>query len=657
VIRILIGLTLIFMIFGCGGSSGTTGSATSRLSTSVSVLPTTGPTTSSSPAPRVQETAKLSQSIKSERSDSDSDQRFSDSVRNYVRDSWGTWAKGDVIGQCLISNAETMTKESKEGVIEHGIEEAFDKLTGEHLSSLSAAWGLCESGTAADAVSSNNESIKSERSDSDSDQRFSDSVRNYIRDSWGTWAKGDVIGQCLIANAETMTKESKEGVIEHGIEEAFDKLTGEHLSSLSAAWGLCESGTAADAVSSNNGSSKEPEPKAFIPTHAPVMDFESTTVNKPFPPDLETQFRDAIDRTFGEYTEKAGISAAVYKDGYLWRYAKGDASSSEPMTVGTPNLIRSSSKSFTAGLALKQIDDGLYSLSDTLATVLSSNDVYKALNKSVINPAVTIEELLTMTSGIQQIEEYNDDYSALQVSLNWEPVDLLQLVTLDYKTPGSYNYSNTNTTLLGIIAEHAGGQNLNKLYKTELFNPLDIVALLLPQDGAPANTARPHGEGWGGTGFGDLLESSYLQEEWYLATGRTTWNAAGIITTPENMAKWAYELFSDDGSVLSLKARATLLESFTGPLIQFGAVDQQYGYHSTKREIALSNMTISAYGHPGSGGGYTSDFYYSPELDLSLSIVVNSHTNARTREEALSAVTHSGLNEIAWQLFDAYARQ
>ncbi len=577
-IRILIGLTLIFMISGCGGSSNSTGSATSRLSTSVSVLPTTEPTTSASPALRAQETAKLSQSNKSEGPDSDLDQRFGDSVRNYIRDSWGTWAKGDAIGQCLIANVETMTKESKEGVIEHGIEEAFDKLTGKHLGSLSAAWDLCESGTAADAVPSNNGSSKSEGSD-------------------------------------------------------------------------------ADAVPSNNGSPKEPEPTASVPTHAPVVNFESTTVNKPFSADLETQFRDAIDKTFDEYTEKAGISAAVYKDGYLWRYAKGDASSSAPMTVGTPNLIRSSSKSFTAGLALKQIDDGLYSLSDTLGTVLSSNDAYKALNKSVINPAVTIEELLTMTSGIQQIEEYNDDYDALQVSLNWEPVDLLQLVTIDFKTPGSYNYSNTNTMLLGIIAEHAGGQNLNKLYKTELFDPLGIVALLLPRDGAPENTARPHGEGWGGTGFGDILESSYLQEEWYLATGRTTWNAAGIITTPENMAKWAYELFSDDGSALSLKARATLLESFTGQLIQIGAVNQQYGYHSTKREIALSDMTISAYGHPGSGGGYISDFYYSPELDLSLSILVNSHKEARTREEAQGAVTHSGLNEIAWQLFDAYATQ
>ena len=503
----------------------------------------------------------------------------------------------------------------------------------------------------------------SKRLDSDLDLRFGTSINNYIRNSWGTWANGDAIGQCFIANTEKMTHESKEGVIEYGIEEAFGKLTGEHLYSLSATWDLCESEAASNPVSSKNQPLEKAKPKASNPTPTSMVDFESTSVYKPFSAELETQFRDAIDDRFYEYTEKAGISAAVYKNGYLWKYAKGDASSSAPMTVGTPTLIRSSSKSFIAGLVLKQIDDGHYSLSDTLDKILSDNDVYKTLNKSVINPTVTIEELLNMTSGIQEKkeygddEEYNDAFNALQINQNWEPVDSLQLATVKFKTPGQYEYSNTNTLLLGVIAEHAGGQNLNQLYKTELFDPFDVVALLLPRDDAPTSTARPHGEGWSGTGFGDILASSYLQDEWYLATGRTTWNAAGIITTPENMARWAYELFSADGSALSSKARATLLESFTGPLIQIGAADQQYGYHSTKREISLSNMTIFAYGHPGSGGGYTSEFYYSPELDLSLSIQLNSHTNARTREAAQGAVTHADLNEIAWQMFDAYATQ
>ena len=515
---------------------------------------------------------------------------------------------------------------------------------------------------------SNQSGTNANESESDLNQKFRDSITNYIRESWGTWTKGDAMGQCFIANAETMTKGSKEGVIEYGIEEAFSKLTGDSLHSLSETWNLCESvagsnSISATSVSATSEPSKKAESIASDPTLGPVVDFESTIGHKSFTAKLETQFQDAIDKRFDEYTEKAGITAAVYTNGYLWRYAKGDASSSEPMTVGTPTLIRSSSKSFIAGLVLKQINDGLYSLSDPIDTILPNNAVYKGLDKSVINPAVTIEELLNMTSGIQirkeygEDEEYNDAFNAVQTSLDWEPADLLQLATVPFKTPGNYEYSDTNSMLLGVIAEHAGGQNLNELYKAELFDPLGIVALLLPRDRAPGNTARPHGERWDSTGFGDMLEKSYLQKEWYAATGKTTWNAAGIITTPENIARWSYELFSPDGSALPQNARDTLLESFTGQLIQIGALDQQYGYHSTKRTITLSNMTISAYGHPGSGGGYTSIFYYSPELDLSFSIQANSHTTARTQEEAQGSVTHAELNEIAWQIFDAYARR
>ena len=510
---------------------------------------------------------------------------------------------------------------------------------------------------------SNQSETNANKSESDLNQRFGDSIKAYIRESWGTWAKGDAMGQCFIANAETMTEGSKEGVIEYGIEEAFSNLTGDSLHSLSETWNLCESVAGSNSVSATNEPSKNAESRASDPTLGPVLDFESTADHKSFTAELETQFRDAIDDRFDNYTEKAGITAAVYTDGYLWRYAKGDASSSNPMTVGTPTLIRSSSKSFIAGLVLKQIDNGLYSLSDPVDTVLSDNAVYNALNKSVINPKVTIEELLNMTSGFQlrkeygEDEEYNSAFNAVQMGKNWEPVDLLQLATVSSKLPGNYEYSNTNTMLLGVIAEHAGGKDLNDLYKTELLGPLGLVALLLPRDLAPKNTARPYGEGWDGTGFGDMLEKSYLQTEWFIATGRTTWNSAGMITTPENLAKWSYELFSPDGSALSQDARETLLESFTGQLIQIGALDQQYGYHSTKRTITLSNMTISAYGHPGSGGGYTSIFYYSPELDLSFSIQANSHTTARTQEEAQGSVTHAELNEIAWQIFDAYARR
>ena len=495
--------------------------------------------------------------------------------------------------------------------------------------------------------------------DPDVDLRFKDAVTQYIQTNWGTWAKGESIGQCLITDSESITEIAKEAVIEHGIEEAFNKLSGAHLQSLSTAWDLCESKAATTTTVSTTEKTAD---VTASPTSVPILDFESTQGHDSFSNILQAQFKDAVDEHFDSATEKAGISVAVYQGGYLWRYAKGKASSSEEMAVGTPTLIRSTSKTFLAGLVMQQIDEGLYSLSDTLSTVLSGNKDYKSLDKDVINPDVTIEQVLTMTSGIQGVADYyRPEVTQLQESQSWRPIDIIRLVITDFAPTGTYEYSNTNSMLLGLIAEHAGRQQLNELYKSALFDPLDIVAVLLPQDAPPPDTARPHDDRsqWGGTGFGDIMDTSHHGADWYWVTGKISWAAAGMITTPENMARWAYELLSDQGSALSPTARARLLDSFSGPLIAIGGSqpEHQYGYHVTKTTITLSSSSITAYGHPGSGGGYVSDLFYSPELDMSISVLVNSHSDARSRAEAEGKITHNTLKEIAQQIFQANSDQ
>ena len=125
------------------------------------------------------------------------------------------------------------------------------------------------------------------------------------------------------------------------------------------------------------------------------------------------------------------------------------------------------------------------------------------------------------------------------------------------------------------------------------------------------------------------------------------------------MARWAYELLSDQGSALSPTARVRLLGSFTGPLISIGGSqpEHRYGYHVTRTTLTLSNSSITAYGHPGGGGGYVSDLFYSPELDMSISVLVNSHSDARSRAEAEGKITHKTLGDIAQQIFQANSDQ
>jgi hypothetical protein len=141
------------------------------------------------------------------------------------------------------------------------------------------------------------------------DLRFEDAVTEYIKTSWSTWAQGESIGQCLIANAGSITKEAKEAVIEQGIEEASDSLSGAHSQSLGSAWDLCESKPETTSVSS----SEKTTAITASPTSVPILDFESAQGHENFADVLQKQFKEAVDEHFDAATEKAGISVAVYQ--------------------------------------------------------------------------------------------------------------------------------------------------------------------------------------------------------------------------------------------------------------------------------------------------------------------------------------------------------
>ena len=394
------------------------------------------------------------------------------------------------------------------------------------------------------------------------------------------------------------------------------------------------------------------------PDSAP--NFKALTEYAAFPEDLQNAFQSSVNTHFDSATDKAGIAVAVYQDGQLWEYATGNAQSSVPMTVNTPMLIRSVSKTLIAPLILKQVETGSYKLSDTISDVLDGHPAHNLINSKFINPDVTVAQLLHMTSGLADYGETKGSaYTAVQTAASWQPVDLLPLVASPHQPPGEYSYSNTNTLLLGLIAEHHGGQPLNRLLKQTFFDPLEISAGLLPQDAAPANTARPHGDrgAFGGEGFGDLseLSSSWL-DDWVLQTNRTSWIGGGGVTTAGNSAHWGYELFSEQGRALTPTLRAQLLESFVGDPVRMG-VTLLYGYHVTKLALELNDGTsLIVYGHPGSGYGYTSILYYSPQLDISISVLANSHSNIRGGGPENTVLSHTTLYSVLRDICLHYVR-
>lgn len=556
---------------------------------------------------------------------------FSEAMHNYVRESWSTWEQGETIGQCLIDNAATISQSARDVVIEFGVEEAFNELSGDDLNSLSAAWDLCEAVAAqgGEEIAGAAETA----STSELDEAFREAVDSYVTSTWSTWEQGQRLGQCLIASAGDIEQGSKEAVIQHGIEEAFKILSGEQSQSLSEAWDWCESQTETSGQISNEDredtySSDSSSKRVTIDIERdPAPTFVSQTSYDPFEDALQLAFTTSVDTEFDPVIEKAGISVSVYSDGRLWQYAKGVARSSVAMTVSTPIQIKSTSKTFMSALILDQVENGLYSLSDTVSSTLADHPGYALVDRDRINPEVTIEELLTMKSGLNTYHMVSENFVAIENNPVWKPIEHLNMTPLGYSDPGIYEYNDTNTIILAIIAEYADGRALNDLYKSRFLDPLEISAGLLPQDYEPPDTADEYGDlsKCDSSGFGSLLEacSRYTREEWLLSQGKHNWAAAGIVSTADNMARWAYELYSSNGSALSSAARAQLLNSGSVESVLFANKTHRYGYHVAIFSMVMSDGSgLDIYGHIGGGG--KSVMYYSPDLDLSVAILSNS---------------------------------
>ena len=377
-------------------------------------------------------------------------------------------------------------------------------------------------------------------------------------------------------------------------------------------------------------STPTPSPKPFPLDVQFPLDFSPSGRYQNFSSSAQTAFQNAIKVNFDKATQKAGVSAAVFDGTQLWTGAEGKASSTDKMTAETPMIIRSTSKTILGALMVSQVDRGLYSLDDTIESLLANHPDYSLINTPNVNTQVTVRQLLTMTSGIydwSQPADFNRRIS-IMADQNWKPANNLKQITKKFTSPGSYKYSYANSILLGLIASHLEKKDLNDIYQDQFFKPLGITAGLLPEIATPENTAIAHDDlslYQGGTGFGAL--NTGLAGQFYGLDPKISWAGAGIVSTPENIARWGYELYSSSGSAVSPSVRTKLIEAMTVPtdpgLTSLGM--HTYGYYMGTGEVTLPDKSsLKVYTHPGGGGGRTSWIYYSPQLDVSVSLLANS---------------------------------
>jgi D-alanyl-D-alanine carboxypeptidase len=219
---------------------------------------------------------------------------------------------------------------------------------------------------------------------------------------------------------------------------------------------------------------------------------------------------------------------------FLQAYGLANSEDGTLMQTDDRFEIGSNTKSFTVVLALQLQEEGVWSLDDPLSQWLP-DPAARIPN----GQQVTLRHLASNTSGIWDyanplIGALIEDGGDLEKA--YTPEELIDYVVENGEpsfAPGEgAEYSSTNFILLGEAIEAATGEVLADLYQERIFDPLGMEnsSLLegVPEDGAIVN-------GYYTLPSGEALNTT---DE----NGSQMWAAGGIISTAEDMAKYAAAL-------------------------------------------------------------------------------------------------------------------
>ena len=251
-----------------------------------------------------------------------------------------------------------------------------------------------------------------------------------------------------------------------------------------------------------------------------------------------------------------GVSASiVFADGSVWRGRSGlaDVAAGRPVTTDTAFSVASVSKTFTAALIMRLVEDGRLTLETRAKTILPTLR---------IDPAITVRQLLDHTSGLRDfyLNPRIDKALLAKRGQVWNAARSLGYVGKPFARPGtSWHYSNTNYLVLGMLAEAVGRAPLADQLRRRFFVPLGLDHTWYQSAEAPRGPVA-HGYRFNGKGRKlpaiDLSDGSQVVP--FTSVITASGGAGSIATSAGDLARWAAALYG--GNVLSDGSRASMIE-------------------------------------------------------------------------------------------------
>jgi D-alanyl-D-alanine carboxypeptidase len=258
----------------------------------------------------------------------------------------------------------------------------------------------------------------------------------------------------------------------------------------------------------------------------------------------------AMQRTLDETAEALlvpGAMVVVTTPSGTHRLHHGTTTLGEEVapTSSTPFRIGSVTKTMTAAVILQLVEEGEVDLDDPIGTYVDGVPD---------GGTITIAQLLEMRSGLHNYLDttgfattFRDDPTHL-----WTPQDLLDLgfaEAMSFEPGGGFDYSNTNTILLGVLAEDIEGQPLAAIMAERLFEPLGMGDTSLPDattfdlpDGASRGyqygplqvsdaTLAPDEQAQAEAGTLQPNDVTVQSPSW-------SWAAGGVVSTADDLTIW-----------------------------------------------------------------------------------------------------------------------
>ena len=289
---------------------------------------------------------------------------------------------------------------------------------------------------------------------------------------------------------------------------------------------------------------------------------------------------------------------------HLHGFGAADASG-RLVTPQTPFLIGSMSKSFTALAVMQLVEAGKVELDAPVQRYLP----WFRVADPTASTRITVRQLLNQTSGIPANSEYELKEGFLSTGSETleQYVRGLKTLALDRPVGASFEYANTNYSVLGLLIQTVSGQAYETYMQQHIFAPLQMSHSYASEQDARRDGLAQGYQVWFGVPFPTAMP--YLRE--LLPAGY-------LISTAEDMAHYLIAQLNggrfENTAVLSAAGVATL---HAPAAVMFPGISYGMGWANGPIN------GVPTIWHNGSTGNFYSDMILVPKSQWGIVVLSN----------------------------------